>query len=508
MNNLASSEWNPNLAVPLVHSNMNLGDMIEQYDSSGMIQVGEDNFITIVYGQHLLTYKVDEFVNIPDQNLERKLNLTAQETIDLATNGNVSSVTTDIIPFAVSGDEQINSMHIKSGTINVSVSSEFLHSGMITVSFPTVTNGAVTLSKTFSLNYTGSGPVQVSGSADLTDYTLNLSNGSQGFGELPVVYTLTLNNSGNPVTTLESITVNHQMQNLKFDALFGNLGQKSIDIPADTLKLDFFSNSIGGQFSLVDPRLKLTVSNSFGLPIRGVFNQFSAQNNLGSAINISGNDINPLNINSPSVNEVGQSASTLITLNNTNSNIAAVINSQPSKIIYNIQGITNPDGNSASNFITDQSQVDIDLEMELPLNGSAFDFVIQDTMDFTFPYEIEKIQEALFRLNIENGFPVEAKVQVYFTDENLNILDSLINTGQQVISSGAVNNNGRITEPNRVITDIHFPEEKINNLYGTKKVIVTGTLSTSNTGSVPVKIYADYSMDVRLGMQATLKVGL
>jgi len=45
---IAEGEINPNLAVPLVNSSLTLMDIIGELDSSGLLFVDTDNFITII----------------------------------------------------------------------------------------------------------------------------------------------------------------------------------------------------------------------------------------------------------------------------------------------------------------------------------------------------------------------------------------------------------------------------------------------------------------------------
>ena len=155
------------------------------------------------------------------------------------------------------------------------------------------------------------------------------------------------------------------------------------------------------------------------------------------------------------------------------------------------------------NFIEDSSRFKVDVDINLPLEGTLKNLVFQDTIMFKFQ-EVEELQSLNLKLFFKNGFPIETKVQVYFADTMGYVLDSLLQD-DIILASGIVGNNGRVTTASEKTTEINYPEQKILNLKKVRKIYVKGTTSTFQNGSKNVKIYSDYRLDLKISGRAKLK---
>lgn len=506
VNNIADGEWNPNLAAPLINSNLNLEDMIAEYNSD-LIQVDDDNFISLYYKNKIYTMEVGELVDIPNQVIPKQMALDANEIANLTTNGSVQANRSDNFEFDAGDEVEIDSMNIKAGVVQATVTSTYKHSGTLTITLPKVRKFGTPYRMVIPVNYDGSGQVNVQQSGNLAGYTMDL-NSPNGGNEIAIDYRLDLYDSGNPTLPIDNINILLNFSDLGFSALFGYLGQHNLSIPADSIDIGLFNNSIAGSLTLEDPRFKLIIANSFGMPVAADVVRFDALSNSGTVGFTGPNIPGQVAVSSPSLGQIGQSITTEIYLDKNNSNIDQVLNSKPNQIIYEMNGLGNPNGQSSGNFATDSSKVEVEIEMELPLHGSVSNLVIQDTADFAFNQEITQIEEAMFRIYVENGFPIDANLQLYFIDEYDNPLDSMTTTTPLVLSSGVIGSNGRVVQSSNQTMDIFFDSGRINNILQVKKVIIRSEMSTAQQGSVPVKIYSDYFLNVRIGAQTKLRVGL
>jgi hypothetical protein len=113
-----------------------------------------------------------------------------------------------------------------------------------------------------------------------------------------------------------------------------------------------------------------------------------------------------------------------------------------------------------------------------------------------------------FRINTDNGFPVDAVMQLYFADENNVILDSLLIPAQQVLAAAPVGPGPdyRVTQPTHARVEARIEQPRLMNLEPTKKVFVVAKCATIYNGTQIVKIYSDYALDVRVGVRAQFKV--
>ena len=100
---------------------------------------------------------------------------------------------------------------------------------------------------------------------NLSNYTFNLTKGSQGYNEMIVVSDITLNGSGSPLNSSDDISFTFSMDNLEFEAIYGDLKYQQFDLGSVPLEIDIFKNSENAiDFLLTNPEIKHTIQNSFG----------------------------------------------------------------------------------------------------------------------------------------------------------------------------------------------------------------------------------------------------
>lgn len=131
-------------------------------------------------------------------------------------------------------------------------------------------------------------------------------------------------------------------------------------------------------------------------------------------------------------------------------------------------------------------------------------FVLQDTTDFKYDDADDMIEWAEFKLILDNGFPVDGKIQMYFTDATYTILDSLLNPFQQILLSAISGSppDCRVTANTKKQTLIRWDKQRWQHLKTCKKILIRANLNTSNNGTTIIKMYSDYGLDIRLGIKA------
>ena len=161
------------------------------------------------------------------------------------------------------------------------------------------------------------------------------------------------------------------------------------------------------------------------------------------------------------------------------------------------------------NFITDSSKLKIRTEVELPLEGSAYGFELRDTVEFNFNEDVSQLETVMFRLNVDNGFPVDLKSQIVFLDQNYLPVFVVFNTPESVVTSASVNAAGRVNQRSTKITDIHLTPAQIALLPNVKHLLIKAVSQTLNGPSgLVVKIYDDYTLSLKLGLQVQGKIKL
>ena len=500
--------WDPEIAIPLVKTKMSISDMVEQSTLS-FVKTDPDGLVVIAYRGQVFSQSAEEFVELDNQTFTESLTLSPSQQIYFESNGSIQLQFSDFMTFDVGGIE-IDSMIMKVCSNQMRFVSNFQHDVEMTFNFPDVTKNGVPFSFKLDGAYTG-GAVDKSTNINLSGYNFDMTKGPMGYNQIRVNVDLKLTKKGsNPVLPGNKIDVSVLMYYNEYKLLYGYVGQENFLVSSDSLSLDLLGKVTGGNYTLEDPRLKLIMHNSLGVPIRAripVLQSYSVKN---GAINITGVP-NPLPLPIPNYSQVGQVLTDSVVLNKGNSNIATAINNKPEKIVYGFDVTANPAGKTVRNFVMDTSRVTFEVDVEIPLHGSASNMVLEQEQPIEFDLEedIDMLERVLVRLAVENGFPLEVKMNIYLLDSGKTVLDSLFSGVTSILPSPNVNfATGKVTAPSKNIIDITINKSRLENLRKTKSVLIKAALNTSrNSGNIaPVKIYTEYELGVRIGVQAKIKL--
>ena len=303
------------------------------------------------------------------------------------------------------------------------------------------------------------------------------------------------------------------MQMVTFTYLEGYWGKVEYPLSTDTIDIDINQTNLNGNVQVKNPKVTITIFNSFGFPTRGLIEylRFVAKNGdlieLQSPLIQQGSDIG-IDFAYPSfaAGEVGQTKETVFYFDETNSNIEELFNAQPVQMIYQVNGLANPEDNQALiGFLTDSSSVRMNVKVELLLEGTLQDFNADQTLNLDFGNFAEEtlFDEAEFKLVTENTMGLTANLQVYFRDANNVTIDSLFDGAKDIIRSGPLDpTTGITTGATRTETFIPFSAERFERLRKTAKIAYLKTAFTSaENGTIPVKVLANQSAVVKMGVR-------
>jgi len=342
----------------------------------------------------------------------------------------------------------------------------------------------------------------------LDGYKIDMTNGNTTHDVIKIRYDVTITKAAGSVSVIgDGASFSETFTNVTYNSIIGYLGSQSLSPNTDTIPITIFQNSLlnaGAIFHILNPLLKVFLTNSYGLPIGAHFNTFEGYSNGQPATAITGAP-NPIPIPTPTT--IGQSAVDSFSLNKNNSNIFTLINQLPKNVIYNVTAISNPSGTIYSNFITDTSQFKIDMELDLPLEGTASDFMFQDTVAYSFNLNTDQVKSITIRAYINNDFPVDVGMRLAFVDSAYNVIDELINPMFQVIMpSASIGANGMVTSPTPSSHDFTIPSNVIPQLNKVKHILIGAVANTTNSGTTNVKIYDFYYLDVKIGVNVQLNL--
>jgi hypothetical protein len=321
-----------------------------------------------------------------------------------------------------------------------------------------------------------------------------------------------IHGDANPDLSPYTFDIDGYMRNIAFESIFGYLGQYDFSFN-DSLDINLFDKTISGGIQVGPGAIDLfmDIDNSFGTPVMFTANDLYVSSTKNAPyhvdINLFGAGLpNMFFINAPDINQIGENVET--NLDFSNSNLGQAFNIAPEKLYFDFIAMTNPESDTtASNFLLDNSQISMDLALEVKLFTSIANFTIEDTIDFNLNQNTGNIDNLLFRLNAYNGFPLNAYIQVYFADSDYQILDSLIDQPDKRILVGAPVGGPpeyRVTDATHRTTDFNLSKDRIESILNAEKLMLRANLSTTNEQLI--NIYDDYSIGIKIGVIAGINL--
>jgi len=307
-------------------------------------------------------------------------------------------------------------------------------------------------------------------------------------------------------------------QNLKFSYLQGYWGYSSYPLTRDTIEIDLNQTNLDGNVKVKNPKVTMKIANSWGFPTRGKIKYLSFIGKDGTEYKLKSTIFtdDAVDFNYPNFvnNEIGQTKYTYLKMDETNSNIAEIFNSQPTRLVYEVEGISNANLDpNVIGFLTDSSNIKLSVQVELLLEGSADNFQTDQTLDLNFgdysksSLDTAKIQNVEFKLVTENKTPISAAVQILFQDENAVTIDSLFTGGPQyIIESAPVNAQGVASGVTRMENFITMSTARFERVRSTKKAYLKTAFTTAGGGMEPVKLLATDNVVVKMGLKVKTKL--
>ncbi len=513
-------QYDASFALPAAWGDLAFIDFIELYDSTGLLIENQDGYVSLQYKTYVNSDTVQSIIYLNDQETSGTVASPVFNFAGFDDFGDtISYVYTQNMVFTMFNPEaEIDSILLKTGILDVATNSTYGHSARLYITFPTVTKNGVPFSKTFT--YVTGGGYANSLNNDFSGYKVDMTQTATGFNEIPVNIRLTLYYSGSSVPNTGNLTFDADMKGMRYSMMHGYFGLNTLFFESDTIDINLFRNDDWEieRYEFRDPKFNVYYWNSYGIPSQFYFTHLVANSALDDmdyniidyGVGLPVGESNPFDVSYATV--AGQTKLDSLKLNKTNSNIVDVVNKRPKWIQFKAKATTNPAGNNHNNFVTEDSEIAVEVVMELPLWGYIYNFNMRDTMEIDVDdlfNEYNPITRALLRIDIKNGFPIEIFGQIYFVDQYYNVLDSIFYTYQErLLSAAEVDGNGRVLDFSRKVTKIEYDKERLEKLRGCKYMIYGGQANTTgaNVNEV-VKIYSDYRIIFDVGFEVDLEIG-
>lgn len=509
LNKIASGELAPSLAVPLAHANFSIMDIFKSPDINNYVTVDQNSgMVAVYYKGEIFKFSGSDFINLDNFYQPQVYNLAELGGfVTPAFNDVLDYRGTQEIDFRFGEQEQITEFKFDNGQLKFTVVNSFAHSSKVEFSIPNLKKNGIPFRGSVNVtpSSTGSSNFEIS-QEDLKGYVADLTLNNTAVNKLKVDYHVLIQGNGAPTRSTDKINITASFTNVKVDYAKGYFQTRNIASISDSIVIDMFNQTAGGYFELIDPRIKFLITNSFGIPVNINVGHIRSTNAMtGQIYELMGFN-NSIDISIPT--QIGQDALTTIYFDKNNTtNISQLISSVPKSLSFAISAKMNKDGVGAvENFVSKDSKIKIEAEIELPLEGLAHSFVIRDTVKFNAPGNIQNLNAVMFRFFVENGFPLDVFAKVRFLDENYNQVFTLWDTQEQLIKSGELNADGKVVKNTMKVSDLKLNAEQLKLLPQIKFVeLIAETQTKDAMLGKYIKIYDTYKIGLKLSGQFDIK---
>ncbi|MFP4504545.1 MAG: hypothetical protein ACLFOZ_07515 [Cyclobacteriaceae bacterium] len=492
----------PSLALPIINTNLVVEDMINT-EAEGVLQEKSDRSYSLFYRQSVYSKNLEEYVpEIPAQQFAERFSLGFNSP-----NFSISPEARSFdgkIPMDM-GELDVYSIECKNGQFDLNVSSDYEHDVQINITFPDILDAdRQPLQLYFELRKWGSR--SSSQRVDLTNHLINLQNDS-------IRYDMSVNvvAMGGSISEFEQIYLDFNITDIDFSYLEGNFQDIIVPLEADTLEIPILASAVNGDVAL-NPSFTFNFQNSFGVKLVPDLSQVYVNRKSGTIVKLkdeADSDFFSGNFEFPyTLSRDDEPATKLQLVDRDNSNIEEAFAELPRGIAHDISfKMMSPENDTS--FISDQSMIGLDLEVELPLEGS-FDIILEDTIaiDLNFEQDIESLK---MLIKTENGFPIDALLQVYFLDaEGNQILDSNNRPVTLFDEEAQLLNAAQITNTATGETKANTPDMPISATMNAKKyeairtagnLLVRASMSSKSADQNMIKLYSFYNIRFSMAMQ-------
>jgi hypothetical protein len=511
-------EWTPNLIVPVGYGSYSLWYLLNQHETNTEDQsiiIDEDGLLHIQYTQEdIFSYNVDEVLDFPIQSsIDFTYSLPdVSGGVDYDDLTAISSQTdqitittnqTDIILYEM--DLDANIQFVFSNPLNTEIK--------LSISIPNGSSDGSAISETYTLEANTDNQEE---ELSLSDMEIQFNSPYTTNNEIDITFSIAIqDNTSHIISGSGDLAIELTVEDIDFSMAQGDFGNQVITLETGSIDMDVdFWDNVEGDYEFTDPSISLYAQNSVGVPFQ-IDANITGYSSTGSSASLNPS-VDAQFENFPStVAEVNSGVSDTLTFDKDNSDIVSLMALPPSENLWYAGSISlNPGSTAPSvsspNIISDESAIAVDIEIDVPLNLTADNLTLKDTISDLDISDTENIMNAALIIVAENGYPLDVSIdKIYFTDEAYNLIDSI--SDQEVIDAAEVFTSGdymgEVDESSiqEVTHEIELTESQIENLNQTKNLIIHASVSTENDG-ISVKLMGDDELVFTISVQAQVNL--
>ena len=499
----------PSISLPLLNTNLTVSDIITIDEGEGLLTENEDHTYSVLYWSRVASETAETLLPvIPDQQSSQKFSLEINSpafNMKSPRQKLKGKMELDMVGM------RVFSLESKQGKIELRLDSEYQHDLDVKLTFPSIRNRTTgdPLVWNETIDYWSNRTVTQE--YDLADYTIALTE-----GEISYELEVTVEGSGKPISEDQELELYINMLDIKFGYLSGNFAGIDVPVPADTLLIPLLDGAVEGTIGL-NPTLRFQFMNSFGVKVASdLTNSFVVQED-GRNVQLTdkpehtffgGGYVLPFK-----EQRDDSTATQRHVVDESTSNIRTAFAKLPRSFRFGPRFILDNAPEDTS-FVTDQSQIEVSTEIQLPLEGT-FDLILEDSIPVDFT-NLEDVEEMKVLIKTENSFPLTANLRIFFLDEDGQLI---LNDAQQPVSlfgeedqllvaADLIDSSTGKTRPATVDLPIAatLDQDKFERVRSATHLLVRTALNSVSDANNQIKLYSFYN--VRFNLATQIKTSL
>lgn len=513
--------------APIAYGQLSLKDILDQFANDFVgeyTEPGSDqNLLFLSFDEHVRSKNIEQLIEIGNEVYNNRIygNELVSSPLSVRKSFNFNLVSFDRA-------RAIKKIKVKSGSIDVNITSNMGSTGKII--FQPHIRAVDDFSEPFikrEYDIT-SGNWSTSDNIDISDHYVYTGNSPTYDSTYFIIEGELILDGAGPFTSDDSLEITTTINGVEYSAIWGYFGNDTlIDFQPDEVPIDLISDNDPWHF--VDPRISVCVKSSMGVPIRvkaqDVFMEcMNLDPNLQQLFFNSGNDTFKIDV--PYSDQFG--VDTLVERSFTDDiddisgsqGLVYTMNNNPNSLQYTSFAETNiNDIIDLNQWLTDTSNIDMNIILDIPLYGLTKQWTITDTLSAGIGGEdqdeiVDFVEELVLRLNFTNGLPLDLEIQGIMIDSSGNKLDSLFDEGYELIAPAANTvKDEKVPEPNAYtssvpnskVTNIVLTGDKIDNFFKTEDIVFRiSSTSWEADDEKYIRIYSYNTLNIQLAAKIRL----
>jgi hypothetical protein len=467
----------PEVAVPLLNTVFDVDSLLPRLSEEGVEVITEsDGLITLAFEDSLGSYRATNLLNVG----------TFQVPVNPSSNQ---------IPLPLLNGARLTRAIVKDDAAFVygfAIGLQGNYQMVINLPDAQLNGQPLTITRTVA------GPTTVVGDTLLNGYDFVMPDGNFSFE-----YSLRNLDNGQFIDPQSFVA---GFDSLRFSYAEGRLNPVVLSNEDGEARTDFLSRFEGVSLRLEEPRLYLIADNYIGVPLIMKIDAFEGIGSNGDRVSLQSQLLDDsLVIDHPPLSQAGQSRRSTILFDNNNSNLSDLYSILPERLRFSYYFTVGNPTPGVTNFVDETGAVYFTARTEVPLHFSTPGVTYADTFrltsDFPAPDLVEWVE---FKLITDNGLPLGSSLQIYFFDENRNVIDSLYDSGDRLLEPASVDASGVPTTSSINELLVMLTREEYERFSQATFLGYRISLDTSNQGTVPVKLFSGQQLGIKLGLRALL----